>query len=389
MGLSTDLFEKVWEDREFFILRGRREGDGLRVLLLVPSPDSPLSANTALLRQACALRNELDSSWAARPLDLVEFRGQTALLIEDPGGEFLDGLVGDPLAVPEFLRLAIGIVTAVGHLHGRGLIHQDIKPANLLVNAVTGKAWLTGFGLTSRLPRHRPPLEPHTLMAGTLAYMAPEQTGRMNRSIDSRSDLYSLGVTFYEMLVGALPFTANDPMEWVHCHIAQPPPAPKSRVSEIPEQLSALVMKLLAKAPEERYQTASGAEADLRRCLEAWTADGLTGPFARGAHDVSDQLLIPEKLYGRENAIELLLGAFERVAGDGMTEFVLVSGYSGIGKSSVVNELREALVPHRSFFASGKFDQYKRDIPYVPLARAFQSLVGQILTRSDAEVLRW
>jgi PAS domain S-box-containing protein len=389
MGLSTDLFETVWEDREFFISRGRLEGDGLRVLLLVPSPGSPLSANTALLRQACTLRDELDSSWAARPLDLVEFRGQTALLIEDPGGEFLDGLLGHPLAIPEFLRLAIGIVTATGHLHGRGLIHLDIKPANLLVNAITGKAWLTGFGLTSRLPRHRPPLEPHTLMAGTLAYMAPEQTGRMNRSIDSRSDLYSLGVTFYEMLVGALPFTANDPMEWVHCHIARSPPAPKSRVSEIPEQLSALVMKLLAKAPEERYQTASGAEADLRRCLEAWTADGLIGLFPLGAHDVSDQLLIPEKLYGRENAIDLLLGAFERVAGDGITEFVLVSGYSGIGKSSVVNELREALVPHRSFFASGKFDQYKRDIPYATLARAFQSLTGQILTRSDAEVLRW
>jgi serine/threonine protein kinase len=226
MGLSTDLFEKVWEDREFIISRGRREGDGLRVLLLVPSPDSPLSANTALLRHACALRDELDSSWAARPLDLVEFHGQTGLLIEDPGGEFLDGLVGDPMAVLGFLRLAIGIVTAVGHLHERGLIHQDIKPANLLVNVVTGKAWLTGFGLTSRLPRHRPPLEPHALMAGTLAYMAPEQTGRMNRSIDSRSDLYSLGVTFYEMLVGALPFTANDPMEWVHCHIARPPPPP-------------------------------------------------------------------------------------------------------------------------------------------------------------------
>jgi PAS domain S-box-containing protein len=389
IGFSTDLFEKIWEDREFFISRGRRDGDGLPVLLLVPSSDSPLSSSPTLLRQACALRDELDSSWAARPLDLVEFRGQTALLIEDPGGKFLAGLVGEPLAVPEFLRLAIGIVKAVGHLHGRGLIHQDIKPANLLVNAGTGEAWLTGFGLTSRLPRHRPSLEPHPLIAGTLAYMAPEQTGRMNRSIDSRSDLYSLGVTLYEMLVGALPFIASDPMEWVHCHIARPPAAPKARLSEIPEQLSALVMKLLAKAPEERYQTAAGLEADLRRCLTGWKADGLIEPFPLGAHDVSDQLIIPEKLYGRENAVELLPRAFERVASDGITEFALVSGYSGVGKSSVVNELREALVPRRSLFASGKFDQYKRDIPYATLAHAFQSLVGQILTQSDAEVFRW
>jgi PAS domain S-box-containing protein len=389
IGFSTDLFEKIWEDREFFISRGRRDGDGLPVLLLVPSSDSSLSASPTLLRQACALRDELHSSWAARPLDLVEFRGQTALLSEDPGGEFLDGLVGEPLAVPEFLRLAIGIVAAVGHLHGRGLIHQDIKPANLLVNASTGEAWLTGFGLTSGLPRHRPSLEPHPLMAGTLAYMAPEQTGRMNRSIDFRSDLYSLGVTLYEMLVGALPFIASDPMEWVHCHIARSPPPPKARLSEIPEQLSALVMKLLAKAPEERYQTATGAGADLRRCLAAWITDGLIEPFPLGAHDVSDQFIIPEKLYGRENAIELLLRAFERVAGDGITEFVLVSGHSGVGKSSVVNELREALVPRRSLFASGKFDQYKRDIPYATLAHAFQSIAGQILTQSDAEVFRW
>jgi PAS domain S-box-containing protein len=389
MGFSKDSFEKVWEDREFVISRGRRDGDGLPVLVLAPSPDSPLAASLTLLQQACTLRDELDSSWAARPLGLVELRGQTALLIEDPGGEFLDGMVGKPLGVPEFLRLAVGIVIAVGHLHRRGLIHQDIKPANLLVQAATGKAWLTGFGLTSRLPRQRRSLEQRQVIAGTLAYMAPEQTGRMNRSIDSRSDLYSLGVTLYEMLVGALPFTASDPMEWVHCHIARPPPAPKSRVSEMPEQLSALVLKLLAKAPEERYQTAAGVEADLRRCLAAWEADGLIEPFPLGAHDLSDQLLIPERLYGREKAIELLLSAFERVVGDGITEFVLVSGYSGVGKSSVVNVLREALVASRGLFASGKFDQFKRDIPYGTLAQAFQSLVGQILTQSDPEVSRW
>jgi PAS domain S-box-containing protein len=388
-GFSTGLFEKVWEDSEFVISRGRRDGDGLPVLLLMTSPEAPNPASPTLLRQACALREELDSAWAARPLELVEFRGQTALLIEDPGGEFLDGLIGEPLAAPEFLRLAIGIVMAVGRLHARGLIHQDIKPANLLVNAATGQAWLTGFGLTSRLPRYRQSPEPREVIAGTLAYMAPEQTGRMNRSVDSRSDLYSLGVTLYEMLVGALPFTASDPMEWVHCHIARPPAAPKARVSEISEQLSAIVMKLLAKAPEERYQTAAGVEADLRRCLAVWETDGRIEPFPLGAHDLSDQLLIPERLYGRENEIDRLLAAFERVVIDGRTEFVLVSGYSGVGKSSVVNELHKAVAPARGLFASGKFDQFKRDIPYATLAQAFRSLVRQILIQSDAEVLLW
>jgi PAS domain S-box-containing protein len=389
MGFSAHLFEKAWEDRDFTISRGRRDGDGLAVLVLAPRPESPLPVSLTLLRQACALGGELDSSWAARPLELVEFHGQTALLVEDPGGEFLDRLIGQPLAVPEFLRLALGIVTAVGHLHARGLVHQDIKSANLLVNSATGQAWLTGFGLTSRLPHYRQSPEPRAVIAGTLAYMAPEQTGRMNRSIDLRSDLYSLGVTLYEMLVGALPFSANDPMEWVHCHIARLPEAPKARVSQIPEQLSTIVMKLLAKAPEERYQTAAGVEADLRRCQAAWEADGRIEPFPLGVHDVSDQLLIPEKLYGREKAIDLLLGAFERVVSDGTTEFVLVSGYSGVGKSSLVNELHKALVPTRGLFASGKFDQFKRDIPYATLAQAFRSLVRQILTQSDAEVLRW
>jgi predicted ATPase/signal transduction histidine kinase/GAF domain-containing protein len=386
---SPGLFETVREDRELTISRGKLDRDGLPVLLVVLRPGSSVPAGRALLRQACALRSELDPSWAARPLELVEVHGQTALLIEDPGGAFLDRLLGAPLAVPEFLALALGITKSVGHLHARGFIHQDIKPANLLVSAASGETWLTGFGLTSRLPRHRRSSEQREVILGTLAYMAPEQTGRMNRSVDSRSDLYSLGVTLYEMLVGTLPFTASDPMELIHCHIARPPVAPKFQLSQVPEQLSAIVMKLLAKAPEERYQTAAGLEDDLRRCLTGWRADGRMELFPLGAHDVSDQLLIPQKLYGREKSISSLLRAFERVASDGVTEFVLVSGYSGVGKSSMVNELQKVLVPSRGLFASGKFDQFKRDIPYATLAQAFRSLVRQILTQSNAEVLRW
>src|SRR6202035_1792627 len=277
----------------------------------------------------------------------------------------------------------IPLAVALRRVHERGLIHKDIKPANILVDAANGGVWLTGVGIASRLPREHQAPAPPEVIAGTLAYMAPEQTGRMNRSVDSRSDLYALGVTFYEMLTGRLPFTAADPMEWVHCHVARRPVPPHERGAGVPRPLSAIVMKLLAKTADERYQTAAGVETDLRWALAEWQAHGRIEPFQLGVSDASDRLMIPEKLYGREREIDMLLASFDRVVANGTTELVLVSGYSGIGKYSVVNELHKALVPPRGLFASGKFDQYKRDIPYATLGQAFQSLVRSLLSQSE------
>jgi predicted ATPase len=269
------------------------------------------------------------------------------------------------------------------------LIHKDLKPANVLVDSATGRVQLAGFGIASRLPRERQSPEPPEFIAGTLAYMAPEQTGRVNRSIDSRSDLYSLGVTFYEMLTGFLPFAASDPMEWVHCHIARQPTAPSERLKSVPAAVSAITMKLLSKTVEERYQTAAGVERDLRRCLSQWESQGSIDVFAAGTYDTPDRLLIPERLYGRDREVETLLGAFDRVVAGGRPELVLVSGYSGIGKSAVVNELHKPLVPPRGLFASGKFDQYKREIPYATLAQAFQSLVRPLLSKNEDDLHTW
>src|SRR5258708_1935413 len=392
-GADADSsLQVLWEDGERVFCRGWHDGaDGDRhaVLVVLPAAEHPTPGSLNRLTHEYELKDDLDGAWAVRPLALVRERGQTMLVLELPGGEPLDRLIGTPMEVGGFLRLAVAISTALGRLHERGLVHKDIKPTNILVNSAAGEAWLTGFGIASRLPREHQAPEPPEVIAGTLAYMAPEQTGRMNRSIDSRSDLYSLGVTFYEMLTGAFPFSAADPMAWVHCHIARQPVPPSEVVPAVPAQISSIVMKLLAKTAEDRYQTSAGIVADFQRCLAGWEMHGGIDQFPLGAHDESDRLMIPERLYGREPEIAALLASFERVIDRGTPELVLVSGYSGIGKSSLVKELHKELVPPRGLFAAGKFDQYKRNIPYATVAQAFQSLVDQILGKSDTEMSQW
>jgi PAS domain S-box-containing protein len=387
--LSKYVLEVLRKDKEFNLYRGRSEDDPSQILVLSPVVEYPAPESLQRLEYEYSLREELDRAWAARAVAIARHGDRTVLALEDPGGVPIDQLLGQPLDLTLSLLVAVGLATAIDRLHQHGIIHKDIKPANVLVDPVTGQCWLTGFGIASRLPRERQSPDPPEFIGGTLAYMAPEQTGRMNRSIDSRSDLYALGVTLYEMVTGSLPFTASDPMEWVHCHIARVPAAPSRRRGEIPEQLSAIILKLLVKAPEDRYQTAAGVAADLRRCLSALEEHGRIDSFPVGARDVPKRVMIPEKLYGRQREVEMLLAAFDRVVGQSSTEMVLVSGYSGIGKSSVVNELHKALVPPRGLFAAGKFDQYKRDIPYATLAQAFQTLIRQILGRNESEIAHW
>jgi PAS domain S-box-containing protein len=388
--LSGYIVEPLREDHEFVLCRGRPKEEGApSILLLVPASKRPAPESLKKLEREFSLRDELDAAWAVRPLALSQYNEQKVLVFENPGGEPLDLLIQGPMPLRQFLRFAIGLAAALRELHNRNLIHKDLKPANVLVDPVTGRAWLTGFAIASRLPRERQSPEPPEFIAGTLPYMAPEQTGRMNRSIDSRSDLYSLGVTFYEMLTGTLPFDASDPMEWVHCHIARQPPPPGKRLNNIPGPVTAIILKLLAKTAEERYQTAAGVESDLQHCLAEWEATDYVKDFPLGRQDTPTQLLIPEKLYGRTEDIQKLGFAFDRVVAGGTPELVLVSGYSGVGKSSVVNELHKLLVPPRGLFVSGKFDQYKRDIPYATLAQAFQSLVRQLLSKKESELSHW
>ncbi len=298
----------------------------------------------------------------------------------------LGELCGEPMEPRRFLRLAICIATELAEIHAQNFIHKNISSRNILINPETGAVTIANSPAASRLSSEYPATR---RIAGTLAYMSPEQTGRMNRVVDYRTDLYSLGVTFYEMLTGRLPFQAGDALEWVHCHIARAPRPPADNTPGIPRVVSDIVIKLLAKTAEERYQTASGLKFDLERCLQQLETMGDIEPFALGEDDISDRLLIPQKLYGREKDIENLLGAFQRVVERAAPEMVMVAGYSGIGKTSLVRELCKPIIHEHGLFISGKFDQYKRDVPYSTIAEAFRELIQQILTESEERIAKW
>src|SRR5262245_19371168 len=382
----------LWEDGEHLHRRVWRDmGDGsCREFLVAQScAEHPAAGTIRRLTHAYVLKEHLDPAWAVTPLELLRERGQTMVVFEATKARPLDQIIGPGAPVETFLRVAIAVTHAVALMHQRGLVHKDIKASNILVDPTSGEARLTGFGIASRLPRERQTVQPPELIEGTLSHIAPEQTGRMNRSIDSRSDLYSLGITFYQALTGRLPFAATEAMEWVHCHIARKPESPKAVLEAIPSQLSAIIMKLLAKTPEERYQTAAGVERDLRQCLRNMETQGTIDELPRAEGDCPDRLLMPERLYGRDSQVATLLVAFDDVVTGGSPRLVLVSGHAGIGKSSLVNELHKVLVSPRGMFASGKFDQLTRNVPYATVVQALKGLIRQLLAKSDTELRIW
>ncbi|XYH93311.1 AAA family ATPase [Sorangium sp. So ce1128] len=381
--------EILHEGADTLVFRARRKEDDRPVVLKVLRRDHASPHALGRLHREYEIAGTIGSPAVVKPYAIEAFGDQPALILEDFGGRSLDRLLEGPMPLERFFPLALRITAALAELHRHQIIHKDIKPQNLLYNPDTEEVKITDFGIASRAPRELQDVTHAGLIEGTLAYMAPEQTGRMNRWIDERADLYSLGVTFHEMLTGTLPFQANDPVEWVHCHIAQKPLPPHDVVPTVPPLLSAVVLKLLAKAAEERYQSALGLRHDLDECFARWRASGVIKAFALGQRDLSDRFQVPQRLYGREREVEALLSAFTRVRAQGRPELVLVSGYSGIGKSSLVAELHEPVVRERGFFLSGKFDQYKRDVPYLSFLQAFRGLVQEILCASEDQVERF
>ncbi|WP_437275218.1 AAA family ATPase [Sorangium sp. So ce375] len=383
------VIEVLHDGPETILYRARREADGRPVVLKVLRRDHASPRALGRLRHEHDVARAIDTTAIVKAYGIEAFRDQMTLVLEDFGGRSLDRLIQGPMPLDRFFPLARRLAGALAELHRHRVVHRDIKPQNLLYNPDTGEVKITDLGIACLSPRERHDLPHNALIAGTLAYMAPEQTGRMNRSTDERTDLYSLGVTFYELLTGALPFQANDPVEWVYCHIALSPPPPHALVPSIPPQLSAVVLKLLSKAADDRYQSALGLQRDLDECSARWQASGAIQPFALGERDLSDRFQIPERLYGRARELQALLAAFERVVASGRPELVLVSGYSGIGKSSLVAELRGPVVRERGFFLSGKFEQLRRDVPYHAFLQAFRALLREILCVSEEALERW
>jgi predicted ATPase/signal transduction histidine kinase len=381
--------EPLFQDGRKTLWRATRIGDGLLVVIKALDSRGCRPKDIETLRHEYEIGTSLDLRATVKPLALEAHEGMLALVFEDFGGQPLDRLIAGPMAMERFLELAVRIADAVADLHGQGVVHKDLKPENILVHPATLEVKLADLGLATRLPREQRAAGPPQLIEGSLPYMSPEQTGRMNRAIDNRSDLYSLGVTFYQMLTGRLPFEAGDPLEWIHCHVARAPTSPSQLVPELPEPVTQIVMKLLAKMAEDRYQTARGLQHDLARCLEQWRRNDRIEPFQLGERDVPDRLRIPQKLYGREPESAALLSTYERVIESGTPELLLVSGYSGIGKSSLVHELQRPLVRERGFFLEGKFDQLARDIPYSTIARAFSDLVLGLLAEDEPRLHRW
>jgi PAS domain S-box-containing protein len=358
--------------------------DGTAVLLKFPARDSAADG----LRHEYALLQAIDIPEILHPLALHEDGARWALVLEPFAGESLEAVLARQPRFPlqDTLTMACQLARAFAALHAAGIAHCDLRPANLLLSRDVSQVKLADL---SRAASRNGATPLRQAAASDWAYVSPEQTGRMNRQADYRTDFYSLGILLYRLLTGQLPFQAGDPLEWVHCHLARLPVPPHRLVPDIPQVVSDLVLKLLAKVPEERYQSASGLLADLEQCLAQWREFGKIAPIALGMRDVSDRFQIPAKLYGREQERAALLAAFETVATTGTPMLVTVAGYSGVGKSALVHALQQPIAEKHGYFIAGKFDQYKRDIPYATLAQAFGLLLRQILGESDANIARW
>ncbi|BAY23374.1 serine/threonine protein kinase [Calothrix sp. NIES-2100] len=381
--------EKIYESNNSLVYRGIFQPKNQQIILKILKENYPTPSELSRYKQEYEITRTLNDDKIIKTYDLLRYQNSLVMIVEDFGGQSLNLLISKHyFTLEEFLTIAIKTTESLATIHTANIIHKDINPSNIVYNRTTEQLKIIDFGISTRLSQENQVLCNINQLEGTLAYIAPEQTGRMNRGIDYRSDFYSLGVTLYELFTHQLPFTTDDPIELIHCHLAQQPKTPHELISSIPVTVSNIVMKLLAKTPEERYQSAWGITADLEMCLQQLKTLEEISPFSLGSQDISDKFRIPQKLYGREQEITQLLTIFERVS-QGTTEMILVSGYSGIGKTALVNEIHKPITLKQGYFIHGKFDQLQRDIPYAAITQAFQDLIRQLLSESKKLFQTW
>ncbi|MEG4534835.1 AAA family ATPase [Microcoleus sp. D2_18a_D3] len=392
------ILTQIYESTNSTIYRGIRQQDNQAVILKFLKEDYPTPSELVRYKQEYEITRNLNLDGVIKAYELKPYQRTLCIILEDFGASSLKQLMDErresgrgvwPLQ--EFLSIAIKTAEILSSIHAANIVHKDINPSNIVFNPEIGQLKIIDFGISTKFTRENPTVKNPNVLEGTLAYISPEQTGRMNRSLDYRTDFYSLGVTFYELLTGQLPFETNDALELVHCHIAKVPISPHQINPEIPQALSDIVMKLMAKTAEERYQSGFGIKNDLAECLHQLQTTGNISDFSLGTQDISDQFQIPQKLYGREAEVEALLTAFERVADNAQSqiEMMLVAGYSGIGKSSLIAEIHKPNTRLRGYFTAGKFDQFQKSIPYSAVVSAFKGLVRQLLTESEIQLNRW
>ncbi|WP_414513946.1 AAA family ATPase [Nostoc sp. PCC 9305] len=390
------IWAKIHESANSRVYRGIRERDRLPLIFKILKKDYPTPEEITRYKLEYEITRSLSLEGVIQAYDLQQYQSTFAIVLEDFGGESLTKIIATRrFSLIEFLKLAVRIAEILSEIHSANIIHKDINPSNIVLNLETQQLKFIDFGISTARSRETLTLKNPTVLEGTLAYISPEQTGRMNRSLDYRTDFYSLGATFYQLLTHRLPFESSDALELIHYHLALEPVPPHVIAPEIPASVSEIILKLLAKTAEDRYQSAWGIKTDLEQCLIQLENTGRIEPFVLAQQDISDKFYIPEKLYGREREIETLLAAIARVArkkdelSASQVELMLIAGYSGIGKSVLVQEIYKPITQQRGYFISGKFDQYQRDIPYFAIAQAFESLIKQLLTEEDIQLCLW
>ena len=389
MDINDFQLKQIKETNDSLIYRGLSQENNIPVIVKLIKQEYPHSTTINCYQREYQILNSLSDARIVKAYDLIRYKNRLAIILEDCDSQSLSEILKQQtLNIEKILEIAIKITKALQSVHSANIIHKDINPSNIIYNQTNKQIKIIDFGIATLLPKEQKSLQNYSTLEGTLAYISPEQTGRMNRSLDYRSDYYSLGVTLYQLLTQQLPFENQDPRELIHAHLAIIPLSPQQIKPEIPQSVSQIVMKLMAKNAEDRYQSAAGLIHDLEICLNQLNENGEISEFELGKQDICDRFIIPDKLYGREAEVKALLDSFERVA-QGSSEMILVAGFSGIGKTAVVNEVQKPITREKGYFIKGKFDQFNLNIPFSALVQAFSELVQQLLAETDEKISQW